>query len=63
MLYYKVTKHKVDNSYQELQEQILTSLLGQVDSGYTAARLQIMLRHTKDSRQVSAISTRPVGMF
>ena len=63
MLYYTVTEQKADNSYQKSQEQILTTLLTQVGSGYTAARLQIMLRHTRASMPAAAVSTRPVGMF
>lgn len=47
MLKYTITERKIDNSYFQAQEQILTTLLKQVDSGYTAARLQIMLRHTQ----------------
>ena len=63
MLYYTVTDHETDNSYQKSQEQILTTLLGQVGSGYTAARLQIMLRHTQASISVSTVLKRPVAVF
>ena len=63
MLYYAVTKHEADNSYQKSQEQILTALLGQVGPGYTAARLQIMLRHTQASIPVSVVLKRPVSAF
>lgn len=63
MLYYTVTEQKTDNSYQKSQEQILTALLSQVGSGYTAARLQIMLRHIRASMPAVAVSTRPVEMF
>lgn len=63
MLYYAVTKYEADNSYQKLQEQILTALLGQVGPGYTAARLQIMLRHTQASIPVSVVLKRPVSAF
>ena len=63
MLYYTVTEREPDNSYQKSQEQILMSLIGQVGAGYTAARLQIMLRHAQASMPTSAVVKRPVAVF
>ena len=63
MLYYTVTEHEPDNSYQKSQEQILTTLLAQVGSGYTSARLQIMLRHARASMPTSVVMKRPVAVF
>lgn len=59
MLKYTVTKRETDDSYFQTQEQILTMLLTQVGSGYTAARLQIMLRHTQACLPDSIAAKRP----
>lgn len=39
------TQRKINENYQQSQEKMVTSLLGQVGDGYTAARLQITLQH------------------